>query len=185
MARGRKPKDLNSIFHKNSPNYSPGIKKNTPEEQKRIDKMVKDSGDFWRELRRQGYSERYFEYEARTDPELMGRAIPPEELKALEKEYKDCLDNFDVAKNKNSQAQKQGALATKKNAQDRLSQIKQNCPDVIQNLKYKKITPSHAARIIFKRISQDTNSKLDTFSKQETLRKSLSKLAKATQSKNK
>ncbi len=185
MARGRKPKDLNSIFNINSPNYIPGVRKNTPEEQARMDKWVKDSNNYWRELRRQGYTERYFEYEAKTDPELMGRPIPEEELAMLYEEYKDCLNNFNVAKTINSQAQKSGALTTKNNAQERLKLIKHYFPDVMDRIKNKEITASHAASIINQRASKNKNWKFDWVPKTDTLRKLLSKLAKATPKKNK
>ena len=186
MARGRKPKDLDSIFNKNSPNYIPGLRKNTPEEQAKIDKWVKDSNNFWRELRRQGYTERYFEYESRTNPELMGRIIPPKELKELAKEYKDSLENFSVAKKINSNAQKDGAKTTKNNAKERMKLFKYYFPDVIKKIRNKEISASNGASIIANRITKDKSLwSFDWLLKQDTVRKILSKLAKATTQKNK
>jgi len=188
MAQGRKPKDLTSIFHKNSPNYAPNIRKNSPEEQKAMDKMVKDNSNFWRNLRRQGYTERYFEYEARTDPELMGRVIPPEELEALNEEYKDCLDNFDLAANTTLKAQKSGALSTKKEAEKRMELCKQQFPDVLEKIRKKEITPSQGAQIIFSSFNEKSLADLKKYDWLRTfgsLRKNLSKLAKAVTPKNK
>lgn len=189
MKRGRKSNSPQLEFLKNPPPHILEAKE-TPAGMMKLAEtkaMVKRMNNEWRELRRKGVTQDYFELMEITDPELMGpiKVLPYEKAKLIDR-YAASINNIVVATARNAAAQKSGADATRTVAESNIRWLRERFSDVIELFLAGSFTAEHAARCILKKIKNSKDpldaawdGNHDTPSSR-TLRTILRNLAKAT-----
>lgn len=176
MPRGRPPK--NKRIHellKKAP-------KMNNEERKEIDEFLKQSGNYYRQLRKQGFSDEFFVASEILDEWHSGIKLSPQEKKMYEKILSIEISKIEEKRNNNRIYLKKGNETFNKSMAERNYLIKQRFADLIDQVK-NGCSARASARILKSRLYKDDTFASDLFGssdnipKVDTFRKLLKKLA--------
>lgn len=176
MPRGRPPK--NKIIHellKKAP-------KMNEDDRKEIDQFLKKSGNYYRQLRKQGFSDEFFEASEILDERHSGIKLSPQQKRMYEKILSIEVTKIEEKRNKNRMNLKKGNEAFIKSMAERNYLIKHQFADLIEQVKNG--CSARASAIILKsRLYKDETFASDLWGSSDniptvdTFRKLLKKLA--------
>ena len=176
MPRGRPPK-----YKKNHEVLKQAPKMNN-EERKEIDEFLKKSGNYYRQLKKQGFSDEFFEASEILDDRFSGIKLSPQQKRMYEKILSVEVRKIEEKRNKNRINLKKGNKTFREYQTERNNSIKYRFADLIEQVKNG--YSARATAIILKSrlykdetFASDLWGSLDNIPTVDTFRKLLKKLA--------